>query len=133
MNVGNQPFKARLFHALLEHVRPKVEFVIAQGGEVQPQRVPHFDHLAPAKQAGGHRGRDGIARKHKQSVGIFCLDFGAQRLDARKAALAAVVHGVVFVDVVEMQKGDVDGGCAVGLTGSGQNGPRPQQRSGESR
>ena len=50
-----------------------------------------------------------------------------------KAALAAVVHGVVFVDVVEMQKGDVDGGGTVGLTVSGQNSPRPQQRSGESR
>ena len=73
-HVGGEPYELRLAHSLGQHRGAEVELVVAEGGQVQAQRVQSGDHVPPLQQRGGHGGRQRVAAQDHQGRGILAAD-----------------------------------------------------------
>ncbi len=82
-HVGRQPHELRLGHALAQHVGAEVELVVAEGREVEPDRVERRDHLRAAQHPGLDGRRQRVAREDEDGVRVLPPRLAHERRQAR--------------------------------------------------
>ncbi len=108
-HVGGQPRESRLAHPLGQHRGPEIELVVAEGGEVEPHRIPALDHLGPLAQGREQRRRERVTGQREERVRGLGAQLARQRRHAGEPAAAG--HRLEHVDVVDEQELDAHRGA----------------------
>ena len=108
-DIGDDPLKRRLLHALDQHVVAEVELVVAERRQIEAGGVQRGDHMLASEDARGDRGSQEVSGDDEEwrAAGLRQVLF--QRRDARQASLAVDRH--CRVDVVDLDKRDRRGGA----------------------
>src|SRR3989442_915575 len=116
-HVGREPHEPRLGDALAQHAGAEVELVVAEGREVEADRVQRGDHLRAAQDPGlaGWRGR--AAREDEQGVRVLPPRLADERGEPRHSPPVPAVHGSEDVDVVDLEQRDPDEAGVAGAEG----------------
>ena len=104
-HVRDHVLKSRLAHPGEEHVLAEVEFVIAQRGEIEVERL---DHLPAFEDARRDRRREEVAGDDQERGRAAPGDVLLQRGHARQSAKTADRRGLV--DIVDLKNGEL---CAL--------------------
>ena len=107
-HVGREPHERRFAHPLGQHGRAEVELVIAEGGQIQAERVEPGYHVPALQQRGGHRGRDRVAGEGQHGGRVLAADPLDQGGQPGEPAPPALIHGLERVDVVDLEQRDPD-------------------------
>ncbi len=132
-HVGRQPRELRLGHALAEHVGAEVELVVAEGREVEPDRIERRDHLRAAQHPGLDGRRQRVAREDEDGVRVLSPRLVHERRQARDAPALPPVHGLEDVQVVDLEQRDSDEVGIAGAEGRARGEERRRQDEDEQR
>jgi hypothetical protein len=127
-DVGAEPGKAGVTHALLENRGAEVELVVAEDGRIEAEDIPGLDHLPPLEYRRQHRGGQRIARQDKKRLRRLAPQLAHERGNAGQTTAAP--DGIELVDIVDEEKLDPDGRpFSTGRRGaSGQSQERKEDR-----